>query len=143
MCNYLLGFIGVDPTKSQNKGTTHLYRRFPPPTVGFSEFRASSPETREREVDVGEAPTQRVMGYLVSTTLMTLEHTWHATRYLLVPPRRTGATLRQNPRLAVAGQTYRLMQIPEPGGGSNVQLFSWLCFIGPYQDTKQGYNPPL
>ena len=41
------------------------------------------------------------------------------------------------------GQTYRLRQIPETGEGSNVQIFSWLCFIGAYQFTKQGYNHPL
>ena len=57
---------------------------------------------REREVDVGEAPTHRVMGYLSSTTLMTLEHTWYANHYPLVPPRRSGATLRRNPGLGGA-----------------------------------------
>ena len=66
-----------------------------------------------------------------------------ATPYLLVPPRRSGATLRRNLGLSRARTTYRLRQIPEPGEGSNVQLFSWLCFIGHYQVTKQGYNPPL
>ena len=73
-----------------------------PQTVCFSEFRASSPEIREREVDVGEAPTQRVMGYLSSTTLMTHENTWYANHHPLVPPRRSGATLRHNPGLGGA-----------------------------------------
>ena len=50
-----------------------------PTTTGFWEFRASSPETREREVDVGKAPTQKVMGYFSYTTLMTLLNTWYAT----------------------------------------------------------------
>ena len=57
---------------------------------------------REREVDVGEAPTQRVMVCRASTTLMTLVHTWYATPYLLVPPRRSRATMRRNPGLAGA-----------------------------------------
>ena len=96
MCNYLLGFLGVDPNKSQNKVRTQLYRRSPPrQSVSRSFGLGVQKLEREREVDVGEAPTQRVMGYLAYTTLMTLEHTWYATPYLLVPPRRSGATLRQ------------------------------------------------
>ena len=98
---------------------------------------------REREFDVGEAPTQRVMGCRTSTTLMTLVHPWYATPNLLVPPRRSRATLRRNPALVEPGRTYRLRQIPEPGEGTNVKLFSWLCFMGHYQVTKQGYNPSL
>ena len=62
MCKSFLGCVLLDPTKSENKGTTLLYRRFPP-TTGLSEFRASSPKIRERQVDAGEAPTQRVMGF--------------------------------------------------------------------------------
>ena len=93
MCNYFLGCVLLDPTKKQNKGTTRLYKRSPP-TAGFPEFRARGVETREREVDVGEAPTQRVMGCRTYTTLIFLVHTWYATPYLLVPPRRSGATLR-------------------------------------------------
>ena len=75
-----------------------------PPTAGFSEFRASSPETREREreADAGEAPTQGVMVHLSCTTLMTLEHTWYDNHYPLVPPRRFGATLRGIPELGGA-----------------------------------------
>ena len=143
MCNSFLGSVLLDTTKSQNKGTTLLYRRFPPPTAGFSEFRASSPETREREVDVGEAPTQRVMVCREYTTLMKLVNTWYTNPYLLVPPRRSIATLRRNPGLDGAERTYHLRHIPEPGEGSNVQLFSWFLFDWTLPIHKQGYNPPL
>ena len=57
---------------------------------------------RERGVDVGEAPKQRVMGYLASTTLMTLEYTWNDTPNILVPPRHSGATLSRIPGLGGA-----------------------------------------
>ena len=105
MCNSFLGCVLLDPAKSQKRGKTIPYRRFSP-TAGFSELRASGPETRERErereVDVGEEPTQRVMACRESTTPMTLVHTWYATPYLLVPPRRSGATLRRNAGMAGA-----------------------------------------
>ena len=42
------------------------------------------------------------MGYRAYKTLITLVHTWYATPYLLVPPQRSGATLRRNPGLAGA-----------------------------------------
>ena len=56
----------------------------------------------EREADAGEAPTQGVMGHLSYTTLMTLENTWYDNHYPLVPPRRSGATLRGIPGLGGA-----------------------------------------
>ena len=55
-------------------------------SLGLAVQKLEREREREREVDVGEAPTHRLMGYLSSTTLMTLEHTWNATPYLLVPP---------------------------------------------------------
>ena len=54
-----LGCVLLHPTKSQNKGTTLLYRRFPPLTAGFSEFRARSPETREREKSMSVKPQHK------------------------------------------------------------------------------------
>ena len=73
-----------------------------PPRQPVSRSLGLAVQKLEREVDVGEAPTQRVMVCRASTTLMTLVHTWYATPYLLVPPRRSGATLRRNPGLAGA-----------------------------------------
>ena len=83
------------------------------------------------------------MGYRESTTLMTLVNTWYATPYLLVPPDAPEPLSSETLEWLEPGRMYRLRQIPEPGEGRNVQLFSCLCFIGPYQVTKQGYNPPL
>ena len=58
MCNSFLGCVLIDPTKSQNKITTLLYRRFRP-TAGFSEFMASGPETREREKSMSVKPKHK------------------------------------------------------------------------------------
>ena len=127
MCKYLLGYVWVDPRQSQNNGMAHLYRRFPA-VVRFREFRRSSAEAREREVDAGEALTLRVRESLASTTLITLVHTWYGLPYLLVPFRRSGAPLRPNPSPAREKSEFlRLHPIPEPEGGSNVQIFAWLC----------------
>ena len=51
MCNNFLGCVLLDPTKLQNKLQPSSTEDSPlaPSIAGFSEFRASSPETRERE----------------------------------------------------------------------------------------------
>ena len=58
MCNSFLVVFDFYPTKSQNKGTTLLYRRFPP-TAGFSKFRASIPETQEKENSMSGKPQHK------------------------------------------------------------------------------------
>ena len=98
MFNTFLCCVLLDTTKSQNKGTTLLYRRFSPrQPVSRSLGLGVQKLEREREVDVGEAPTQRVMGCRAYTTLMKLLHTWDATTYLLA-----GSRLRRNLGLAGA-----------------------------------------
>ena len=76
MSNLLLGCVRVDTRKSQDNGITTLLTRFPP-VRPIREFRANSPEAREREVDAGEALTLRVRESLASTTQITLVHTWY------------------------------------------------------------------
>ena len=101
--------------------------------LGFSHFRARSLEIqeREREVEVRKARTQNVMGCRESKTIMTPVHTWYATLTFWFHPNAPEPLYAETPDWLEPGRTYRLRQIPEPGEGSNVQLFSWLCFIGP------------
>ena len=146
MCTSFLGCVLLDPTKSRSRVQPSSKEYAPPPRQPVSRSLGLAVQKLEREREKSmsvKPPTQRVMGCRASTALMTLLHTWYATPTFWCHPYAPEPLCAETPDCLEPGRTYRLWQIPEPGEGSNVQLFSWLCFIGPYQVTKQGYNPPL
>ena len=78
MCISLLGFVRLDPRKSQNKGMNHLYTKFSP-VRRFPDFHPIRECELGREADTGEDLTQGVSESLSSTTLVTLVNTWYDT----------------------------------------------------------------
>ena len=59
MCKSLLGCLGVDPRKSQNKGMEHLHRRFSPPDSQFPGVFWLIVQKVEREKSISVKPKHK------------------------------------------------------------------------------------